>query len=97
LAYEISNGLVAGVNISYDEAFDTRVSADIKVRFGSVSKSAQCKEVHENSVIKALTLSPGNRVVRVHDDACSDLFGSNIELPKIPIGPFIPFTFFLKT
>ena len=97
LAYEISNALVAGVNISYDEAFDIRVSADIKVRFGGASTSAQRKEVQENPVIKALTLSSGKRVVRVHDDACSDLIGSNIELPKTPIGPFTHFTFFLKT
>ena len=97
LAYEISNGLVVGVNISYDEASDTGVSADIKVRFGGASISAQRKEVQENPVIKAVTLSPGNRVVRVHDDACSDLIGSTIELPKISIGPYAPFTFFLKT
>ena len=30
LAYNITNGLTAGVNLSYDQAFDTRVSADIK-------------------------------------------------------------------
>ena len=41
LAYEISSGLTAGVNISYDEAFDTRVSADIKVRFGVTSTTTQ--------------------------------------------------------
>ena len=26
VAYEISSGLIAGANISYDEAFETRVS-----------------------------------------------------------------------
>ncbi len=45
LAYDISNGLTAGVNISYDEAFDTRVSADIKVLFGGASTTAQRKDV----------------------------------------------------
>ena len=45
LAYEISNGLTAGVDISYDEAFDTRVSADLKVRFGGAVTTAQRKEV----------------------------------------------------
>nr|WP_244281173.1 carbamoyl-phosphate synthase [Synechococcus sp. UW106] len=67
LAYEISNGLTAGVNISYDEAFDTRVSADIKVRFGGASTTAQRKEVQQLPVISALTSTPSNRDVRVHD------------------------------
>jgi len=30
-AYEISSGVTAAVNISYDEAFNTRVSTDLKV------------------------------------------------------------------
>jgi len=68
LAYEISSGLTAGVNISYDEAFDTRVSADIKVRFGGASTTTQRKEVQELSVINALTSTPRNRDVRVHDE-----------------------------
>ena len=67
LAYEISNGLTAGVNVSYDEAFDTRVSADIKVRFGGASTPAQRKAVQQLPVINALTLTPSNRDVRVHD------------------------------
>ena len=37
LAYEMTSGVTAGVNISYDEAFETRVSADLKVRFGGAS------------------------------------------------------------
>ena len=67
LAYEISSGLTAGLNISYDEAFDTRVSADIKVRFGGASTTAQRKEVQELPVINALTSTLGNRDVRMHD------------------------------
>ena len=35
LAYNISNGLTLGANLSYDEAFDTRFTDDIKYRFGS--------------------------------------------------------------
>ena len=68
LAYEITSGVTAGVNISYDEAFDTRVSADIKVRFGGASTTAERKEVQELPVINALTSTPGNRDVRVHDE-----------------------------
>lgn len=61
LAYEISNGLTAGVNISYDEAFDTRVSADLKVRFGGASTTAKRKAVQQLPVINALTSTPSNR------------------------------------
>ena len=67
VAYDISSGLTAGVNISYDEAFDTRVSADIKVRFGGASTTAQRKEVQQQPVINALTSTPSNRDVKVHD------------------------------
>jgi hypothetical protein len=67
VAYEVSSALIAGVNISYDEAFDTRVSADLKVRFGGASTTAQRKEVQQQPVINALTASPSNRDVRVHD------------------------------
>ena len=76
LAYEISNGLTAGVNVSYDEAFDTRVSADIKVRFGGAATTAHRKEVQQLPVINALTSTPSNRDVRVHDDdpQCSESF-----------------------
>ena len=68
LAYDITQGLTAGVNISYDEAFDTRVSADLKVRFGGANTTAQRNEVQQLPVIKSLTSTPSNRDVRVHDD-----------------------------
>ena len=67
VAYEVSSGLTAGVNVSYDEAFDTRVSADLKVRFGGPSTTASKKKKWENPTINALTASPKNRDVRVHD------------------------------
>ena len=57
------------MNVSYDEAFETRVSADIKVRFGGASTTAQRKEVQQLPVINALTSTPSNRDVRVHDDS----------------------------
>ncbi|MDB4338226.1 carbamoyl-phosphate synthase [Synechococcus sp. AH-603-L18] len=68
LAYEMTSGVTAGVNVSYDEAFDTRVSADLKVRFGGPSTTAATKKKWENPTINALTASPKNRDVRVHDD-----------------------------
>jgi hypothetical protein len=67
LAYEMTSGVTAGVNISYDEAFDTRVSADLKVRFGGASTTAKRKEVQQMPAINALTSTPNNRGVRVHD------------------------------
>jgi hypothetical protein len=67
VAYEMTSGVTAGVNISYDEAFDTRVSADIKVRFGGASTTAQRKEVQQLPIINALTSTLSNRDVRVHD------------------------------
>ena len=67
LAYEMTSGVTAGVNISYDEAFDTRVSADLKVRFGGPSTTVAKKKKWENPTINALTVSPKNRDVRVHD------------------------------
>ena len=73
LDYEMSSCLTAGVSISYDEAFDTRVSADIKVRFGSPSTTAAKKEKWENPTINALTASPKHRDVRVHD--CGESLG----------------------
>ncbi len=72
VAYEISNGLTAGVNISYDEAFETRVSADVEYRFGGPSKTINKKKVAETPVIKALFRSPSNRNVRIHDKITYD-------------------------
>ena len=66
--YDITQGLTAGINVSYDEAFDTRVSADLKVRFGGASTAAQSKEVQQLPVIKSLTSTPSNRDIRVHDE-----------------------------
>ena len=67
LAYDITQGLTAGINVSYDEAFDTRVSADLSARFGGPSTTAAQKKKWETPTINALTASPKNRDVRVHD------------------------------
>ena len=55
------------MNISYDEAFNTRVLADLKVRFGGLKTTSQRKDVQQLPVINALTSPPSNRDVRVHD------------------------------
>ena len=71
LAYNISNGLTAGVNLSYDQAFDTRFSADLKYRFGSNGYGAPSnKKAWQTPVMQALTDSVKHRDVRVHDSSC---------------------------
>ena len=72
--YDITQGLTAGINASYDEAFDTRVSADLQVRFGGPSTTAAQKKKWETPTINALTASPKNRDVRVHDKVQCTLF-----------------------
>ena len=67
VAYDISSGLTAGVNISYDEAFETRVSADLKIRFGGANTTAKRKDVQQLPVINALISTPSERDVRAHD------------------------------
>ena len=68
LAYNISNGLTAGVNLSYDQAFETRFSADLKYRFGSNGYGAPSKKkAWQTPVIQALTETVKHRDVRVHD------------------------------
>ena len=67
LAYEITDGLSLGVNVSYDEAFDTRVSGNIKYRFGSGNATEVEKKKWQTPVIQSLTESVKHRDVRVHD------------------------------
>ena len=69
LAYNISNGLTAGVNLSYDQAFETRFSADLKYRFGSNGYGAPSKKKAWQTAVKiqALTETVKHRDVRVHD------------------------------
>ena len=93
VAYEMTSGVTAGVNISYDEAFETRVSADLKVRFGGPSTTSQRKDVQQLPVINALISSPSYRDVRVHDsdvissgasyDDCADYVGRLIASPAV--------------
>ena len=70
LAYNLTNGLTVGANLSCDQAFETRVSADIKYRFGTNGYGAPSIRTQQPvvmPVIKALSATPGNRDVRVHD------------------------------
>ena len=70
LAYNLTNGLTVGANLSYDQAFETRVSADIKYRFGANGYGAPSIRKQQPVVmpaIQALSTTPANRDVRVHD------------------------------
>ncbi|MDM7960111.1 MAG: carbamoyl-phosphate synthase L chain [Synechococcus sp. WH 8007] len=66
LAYAINNGLTVGTNLSYDSAFKSRFSADIKWRFNT--NGGPGKETPKsNAAVEALTSTPSNRDVRVQD------------------------------
>ena len=58
-----------GVNISHDNTFDTRVSADIKYSFNNAAKR---KKGLNNRLLK----SPNNRNIRVHDCGLNNLRNS---------------------
>jgi hypothetical protein len=74
IAYNLTNGLTVGANLSYDQAFDTRVSGDIKYRFGANgygAPSIRKQQPVAMPVIQALSTTPANyRDVRVHDFLC---------------------------
>ena len=75
LAYSINENITIGGNYSYDVAFNSRVSADLTIRFSGPSKTDTKKKKWKNPTINALTASPKNRDVRVHD-AYSPGFGA---------------------
>jgi hypothetical protein len=69
LAYAINNGLTVGTNLSYDNAFKSRFSADIKWRFNTNGGPGK-EQPKTDAAIDALTSTPSNRDVRVHDGTC---------------------------
>ena len=66
LAYAINNEVSIGANLSYDASFDTRFSADIKWRFNT-NGGPRKERPKSNTAVEALTSTPSNRDVRVHD------------------------------
>ena len=66
LAYAINNDLTVAANLSYDEAFDTRFSADLTWRFNTNGGLGN-DTPKTNAAISAVTSTPSNRDVRVHD------------------------------
>jgi hypothetical protein len=68
IAYNMGNGFSVGTNLSYDDAFDGRVSADILYRFASPkATTAPIKKGLNAPTIKGLTDGVKERDVRVHD------------------------------
>jgi hypothetical protein len=68
LAYNIANGVTVGFTYSYDAAFQSVATGDIKWRFGSKGYGSPKKQKPPvMPVIQALSASPANRDVRVHD------------------------------
>ena len=69
LAYDITNDLTIGTNLTYDSAFKSRFSADIKWRFNTYQepKTGDSKK----TLLAKLNQSPTYRNVRVHDFSLS--------------------------
>jgi len=68
LGYDIANGVTVGFTYSYDAAFQSVATGDIKWRFGSKGYGSPKKQKPPvMPVIQALATTPANRDVRVHD------------------------------
>ena len=69
LAYSINENITISGNYSYDNAFDSRISADIKLLFNAAPANQNEKNQWKTPVIQALTESVKHRNERVHDNA----------------------------
>ena len=70
LAFAVADDVEFGGNYSYDDAFHSRASADLTIRFGGGSHKEKSKEqakAEEQPQIKELSATPSNRDVRVQD------------------------------
>ena len=68
IAYNMGNGFSIGTNLSYDDAFDGRVSADILYRLATPEATkAPVNKAWNTRTIKGLTDGVKDRDVRVHD------------------------------
>ena len=72
LGYELTEGLTLGAELSYDQAYETRVLGKLSYRFSATKQSEVEKNKTSNiPVIKSLTQTPSNRTIFVHDsDTC---------------------------
>ena len=82
LSYDINDNLTAGIKVSHDDAFETRVMATINWSFGNLNKAdEEEKQSTTNMVMNALTDSPEQRDVRVHDGSCRVEYNGFIWVP----------------
>jgi hypothetical protein len=75
LSYSIANGLTAGFTYSYDPIFQSVATGDLKWRFGANGYGAPSKRTNAPPVmpvIQALSTTPANRDVPVHDNCYTD-------------------------
>ena len=67
LSYEAIPDLFFRANLSYDEAFETRVSGTITYRFTNYNNESAKKKVYSTPVLASLSDTIDHRDVRVHD------------------------------
>ena len=86
LTYDITNELQAGVVYSYDNNFESRITGNLKWRFGGGSKNKKTESLlAANPVIQALSATPENRDVRVANSCkfpCTNLSNPNNLCPS---------------
>ena len=86
----MGNGFSIGTNLSYDDAFDGRVSADILYRFATPEAvKALTKKGLNSPTIKGLTDALDNRGVRVHDVCTYEGYIAQ-ECTVVIVSPFCP-------
>ena len=104
LSYDINDNLTAGIKVSYDDTFETRVMATINYTFSNLFKSdEEEKEATPNVVINALSTSPEQRDIRVNDaltrcarsmalvrDTPEEVPDRDCYVPDRPAGPVKP-------
>jgi hypothetical protein len=74
LNYDITDNLTAGIKVSCDDAFETRVMATINWSFANLIKGDEDeKERTTNMLMSAMSATSGNRDVRLHDGFFGDI------------------------
>ena len=68
LAYDITDNLTAGIKVTYDDAFETRVMATVNWSFGNLMQGDEEEnEATTNMMMNRLRAGPAYRDLRVHD------------------------------
>jgi len=89
LAVAVTKNIEFGGTYTYDDAFESRASADLTIRFGGGSnqdKSKQQAKAEAKPQIKGLSEIPRNRDVRVHDRCIDTDFLWQYFVPVLALG-----------